>query len=136
MENRAMVAPLGEREATVVTMPVLTYRRYTFDRINLPAELDRAGATLVFLPTSDSETEFRRLRARVADVVRAGLSRETALRALTLHPARWLGVGDRLGSIEKGRSADLIFLDGDPFAPGTRVTRTMIAGDWAWEEER
>ena len=103
--------------------------------LNLPAEIERAGATLVFLPTADNGTEFLRWRSRVANLVRAGLSRNAGLKALTEHPARFLGISDRCGAIEKGRSADLIFLDGDPFAAATSVTRTMIAGEMAWEEE-
>lgn len=134
-EQRPMLATLGERGATIVTAPLLSNRPYTFTLLNLPAEAADAGARLVFIPRSDSETEFRMLRSRVADLVRAGLSREEGLRALTVNPADFLGLGDRLGSIEKGRSADLVFLDGDPLAAGTRVTRTMIAGDWVWEEE-
>ena len=52
---------------------------------------------------------------------------------MTVNPARFLGLDNQIGSIEKGRSADLIFLDGDPFDAATRVTRTMIAGEWVWE---
>ncbi len=134
-EQRPMVAALGKEKAVVITTPILTNLPLTINRINLPAELDRAGALLIFLPVGDSRDEFLRLRERTADLVRAGLSRKSALKALTLHPARFLGIDDRLGSIEKGRSADLLFLDGDPFAAATRATRTMIAGEWVWEEE-
>lgn len=133
-EQRAMVAALGERGATVLIAPLLVERPDTIIEQNLAAELDRAGAKLVFLPVSDSDIELARLRARTADLVRSGLPRASALRALTENPAAFLGIGDRTGSIEKGRSADLVFLDGDPFASATRVTRTMIAGEWAWRE--
>jgi imidazolonepropionase-like amidohydrolase len=65
----------------------------------------------------------------VAELVREGWPREEALKALTLHPARLLGLEARLGSIEKGKDADLIFLDADPFDPTARVREVMIAGE-------
>ena len=40
---------------------------------------------------------------------------------------------DRLGTIEKGKDADLVFLNGDPLATDTRVTRVMTFGEIAWE---
>ena len=132
-EQRPMVAPVGEMEALVIATPEITTLPSTFTRINLPAELARAGARLVLTPSSSTRAEFLRFRSRVAELVRSGLPRATALEAMTLHPARFLGLDERLGTIEKGKSADLIFLDGDPFAAATRVTRTMIAGEWAWE---
>ena len=64
----------------------------------------------------------------MAELVRAGLDRESALRAMTLNPARVLGIQDRVGSIEKGKDADLLFLTGDPFDARTRVNRVMIQG--------
>ena len=57
-----------------------------------------------------------------------GLPREEALRALTLYPAEILGVGDRLGSIEVGKIANLIVTDGDPLAITTRVVHLVIDG--------
>ena len=133
-EQRPMVELLGEQEATAIMAPVITNLPSTLTRVSLPGELARAGARLIFVPTSDTRAEFLRLRARVADLIRAGLPREVGLRALTENPAQFLGIADRCGAIEKGRSADLIFLDGDPFDAATRVTRTMIAGEVVWEE--
>ncbi len=135
-EQRPLVAPLGERKATVVTVPLIVNLANTSNLLNLPAELERSGCTLIFIPPVDSQIEYQRLLSRVADLVRAGLSREAGLKALTLHPATFLGIEDRCGAIEKDRSADLVFLDGDPFAAATHATRTMIAGEWVWEEER
>jgi adenine deaminase len=73
------------------------------------------------------------LRTRLAELVRAGLPRDAALKAVTLNAAKLLGIQDRLGTVEKGKDADLIFLDGDPLGPETRVTRVMIGGDIVWE---
>ena len=61
-------------------------------------------------------------------LVNSGLKKEDAYKTLTLHPARLLGLEERLGSIEKGRDADLVFFDGDPLDPHTTVQRVMILG--------
>ena len=132
-EQRPMVPLLGEQGATVITDAELQTLPYTMTRVNLPAELARAGANLILTPSGPSRGEYLRFRARVADLVRSGLPRDVAIRSMTVNPARFLGLDERIGSIEKGRSADLIFLDGDPFDAATRVTRTMIAGEWVWE---
>jgi hypothetical protein len=127
---------LGEREALVMLEPLISRIPYTVNRISLPADLARAGCDLVFLPRSDVAREYLYVRTRVAMLVRAGLTRETALAALTLNPARLLGLDDRLGSLTKGKDADIIFLTGDPFETESRVTRVLIGGKVVWEEEK
>ena len=59
---------------------------------------------------------------------RFGAKREAILKALTLWPAQILGVGDRVGTIEAGRDADLLFLSGDPLQATTRIEAVMIDG--------
>ncbi len=57
-----------------------------------------------------------------------GLSQEDALLALTRNPAEILGVGDRLGTIEAGKIANLIVTDGNPLEITTRVVHLIIGG--------
>ena len=57
-----------------------------------------------------------------------GLPKDEALKAITLYPAQILGVGDRLGSIEVGKSASLMLTDGDPLEIRTRVLKVWIDG--------
>jgi imidazolonepropionase-like amidohydrolase len=59
----------------------------------------------------------------------AGLSPSAALRAATLEPARWLRATDTLGTIARGRRADVVLLDADPLADIRNTTRirTVIA---------
>lgn len=59
---------------------------------------------------------------------RSALSREEAIKSITLYPARILGVADRLGSIEAGKDATLIITDGDPLEIRTQVERAFIQG--------
>ncbi|MCK5944413.1 MAG: amidohydrolase family protein, partial [Planctomycetes bacterium] len=57
-----------------------------------------------------------------AYAVRGGLDNRKALRTLTLDAANILGVGDRVGSLEAGKDADILILDGDPLHYSTFVT--------------
>jgi len=57
-----------------------------------------------------------------------GLPRDEAMRALTASPARIIGLGDELGSIEVGKSASLILVDGEPLEIRTRVEHAFIDG--------
>jgi imidazolonepropionase-like amidohydrolase len=53
---------------------------------------------------------------------------EEALRAITLNPARLLGLDKRIGSIEKGKDGDVVLYDGDPFEYTTHVCKVIIDG--------
>jgi imidazolonepropionase-like amidohydrolase len=57
-----------------------------------------------------------------------GLPYTEALKAITINPARLLGLDKRIGSIEKGKDADLVLFNGDPFEYTTRVCRVIIDG--------
>ncbi|MCH8242347.1 MAG: amidohydrolase family protein [Planctomycetes bacterium] len=129
------VKRLGERKARVVLGPVLQRLPYTSVRCNLMKELTDAGCEVSVVPRRDDRVEVLRLRQRLADLVRSGLSTKAALASLTLHPARAIGFGDRLGSIEKGKDADLVFFDGDPLDPHSKIERVMILGETVWEAE-
>jgi imidazolonepropionase-like amidohydrolase len=72
------------------------------------------------------KTRVLRYEAAVAMV--NGLGFDRALRSITLDAARMLGVDDRYGSIEKGKAADLVLYDGDPFEHTTHVTHTIMDG--------
>lgn len=91
------------------------------------AELERAGAQVAF-HTDDAITDSRFFLRSAAMGVRAGMSREKALEAITLAPARMLDLGDRVGSLERGKDADFIVLSGDPFSIYTHVEQTWIEG--------
>ncbi len=57
-----------------------------------------------------------------------GLSRDAAIEAITLSPAKILGIADRVGSIEVGKDADLALYDGDPLEYTTHCTGVVIDG--------
>jgi imidazolonepropionase-like amidohydrolase len=78
------------------------------------------------------------LHVQAAYVVREGLDREVALRAITLNPARVLGVADRIGSLVAGKDADLCIWSGDPLDPMQRVEQAFIHGKevFRWDSTR
>jgi imidazolonepropionase-like amidohydrolase len=89
--------------------------------------LERAGALVAF-HTDDGVTDSRLFLRMAAQGVRAGMSREKALEALTIAGARMLDLEDRVGSLDAGKDADLIVLSGDPFSVYTFVEQTWIEG--------
>ena len=91
------------------------------------AALERAGAAVAF-HTDDYITDSRLFLRSAALAVRAGMSREKALEGLTLAPARMLDLGERVGSLEAGKDADFVVLDGDPLSVYTRVLETWVEG--------
>jgi imidazolonepropionase-like amidohydrolase len=91
------------------------------------AALERSGAPVGF-HTDDGITDSRWFLRSAGLAVRAGMSREKALEAMTLAGARMLDMADRIGSLESGKDADFIVLSGDPLSTYTHVEQTWIEG--------
>ena len=89
--------------------------------------LERAGVDVAF-HTDDPITDSRLFLRSAALAIRAGMSPDAALAALTLAGARMLDLADRVGSLEVGKDADLVVLSGDPFAVETQVLETWVEG--------
>jgi imidazolonepropionase-like amidohydrolase len=89
--------------------------------------LAEAGVPIA-LCTGHPSRPIRYLALEAALAVRAGLDEAVALQAITLNGAAALGLADRVGSIEPGKEADLIVVDGDPLLPTSRTTLTFIGG--------
>jgi len=93
----------------------------------LPGEAYKAGVKFAF---GTFTNEFvRDLPYQAATAVAFGLPYEEALKALTINPAQIWGEGDELGSVEKGKVADLIVTDGDPLTEQTHVKHLYIRGE-------
>jgi imidazolonepropionase-like amidohydrolase len=99
--------------------------------LDVPAQLVAAGVQVAITSSAPRDLLFA---LRVAS--RGGLDPAAALRAVTLAPARMLGVASRVGSLAVGKDADLCVLNGDPLDPGTSVLATWIGGELAWKAHR
>jgi len=127
----ALAAPLlKDKNVPVIVLQVLTLpTRHDMPHqasYSAASELARAGVTFAIAVPSD--TNARQLPYHAAEAVARGLSREDALKALTINPAEMLGVADRIGSIEPGKIANLIVAKGDPLEARTAITHVVIAG--------
>ncbi|MFT6576504.1 MAG: imidazolonepropionase-like amidohydrolase, partial [Akkermansiaceae bacterium] len=91
------------------------------------AELEKRGVLTAF-HTDDPINDSRWFLRNAAIGVRAGMSREKALEALTLAGAKMLDLDKSVGSLEPGKQADFVILSGDPFSIYTRVLETHIEG--------
>lgn len=90
------------------------------------AVLQKAGVKFAFY--SDGVDAPRDLQRAVKKAIDAGLTRDQALRALTLSPAEIYGVADRLGSVEKGKIGNLVVTRGDIFDNNTKVEMIIVDG--------
>jgi imidazolonepropionase-like amidohydrolase len=88
--------------------------------------LAKAGVTVAF--NDDSTWNVRNLPHQAAMAVDFGFPREKALAAMTLVPARILGVADRVGSLETGKDATLFVADGDILDIRSRVVAAWVDG--------
>jgi hypothetical protein len=123
------VAPkIGEKKLTVVTVPEITLQVNSLQERNIPAELVHAGAKLVLTPRTDTLAGHRDWMPDVGRLIGQGLARDAALAAVTLEPARTLGLADKLGSLEKDKVANIVFWSGDPFEPSSKVEAVMLGG--------
>jgi imidazolonepropionase-like amidohydrolase len=92
----------------------------------LPGLLAKAGVQFAF--ESGTNSEVQNLGVRVGQSCGYGLTYDQALKALTLDAAKIFGVDDRIGSIQKGKIADLIITEGDPLDTQCNVVYAFIEG--------
>lgn len=90
------------------------------------ARLQAAGVTIAF--SNGDGHRVREVRYDAGNAVAHGLPYKAALAALTINPARIFGVGNATGSIERGKSADLVIWNGDPLEPSTHAETVIIGG--------
>jgi len=114
----------------VITGPVL--RNPSRDSDKYDASYTNAGKMLakgvkVAIKTDETEN-VRNLPFHAGFAATYGMGKEAALRAITLTPAEIFGIGDKYGSIEEGKVANLFVADGDPFEMKTNIKYLFIRG--------
>lgn len=91
------------------------------------ALLHKAGVRIAFIG-NDATHRVRELRYNAGIAVAHGLPYDAALAAITLNPARILGLDARLGSLEVGKRADVVVWSGDPLEPLSQAEVMFIGG--------
>jgi imidazolonepropionase-like amidohydrolase len=126
-EGYKVARELAAAGVTCVLGPHFANMRYKAELMELnPANaalLHEAGVKICI--QTDASWGVQWLANNAALCVRHGLPEEIALRAITLNAAELLGLGDELGSLEVGKIADLLLVDGDPLD-----LRSPVAGVW------
>jgi imidazolonepropionase-like amidohydrolase len=126
---------LATRGIPVLIGPLMTSRSKVELRnrsLANPGRLARAGVEISII-TDHPVVPIHFLVIQAALAVKEGLDPETALRAITLHPARVLGLDDRIGSLAVGKDADLVLWSGDPLDVRERALRVWIGGAPVYE---
>jgi imidazolonepropionase-like amidohydrolase len=114
----------------VVIGPLLTSRSKVELRnrsLANPGRLAAAGVTIA-ITTDHPVVPIHFLIHQVTLAVKEGLDRQTALRSVTINPARIIGVADRLGSLTVGKDADLVIWSGDPLDVMSRAEVAYVRG--------
>jgi imidazolonepropionase-like amidohydrolase len=126
---------IAARNIPVIIGPLFTSRSKVELRnrsLANPGRLDAAGVTIA-ITTDHPVVPIAFLIHQATLAVKEGLDPAAALRAVTINPARIIGVADRLGSIEPGKDADLCVWSGDPLDVMSRVERAFIEGTQVYE---
>ncbi len=125
-----LAAPLvAARDMFVNVGPRALHQDYDTGQIVGLAVRHRAGGVRRLSVNTDSPVvPQEELPFQAAMAVRYGLPWDVALRALTIEPATAIGLQDRVGSIEAGKDADLVFWSGDPMDPRSRVLLVIGQG--------
>ena len=110
----------------IYNLPVRDDDAYDF-LYEAPSKLAQAGVKFA-IATGDGGAEVRDLPYQAGIAGAFGLSKEDALKSVTLYPAEILGVADRLGSIEVGKMANIVVTDGDILEPRTNIKYLFIGG--------
>lgn len=128
---------LRERGIPVLIGPLMTSRSKVELRnrsLANPGRLAAAGIEISII-TDHPVVPIAFLVHQATLAVREGLDPDVALRALTLHPARVLGLADRIGSLAVGKDADIVLWSGDPLDVMQRALAVYIGGRmvYAWD---
>lgn len=129
---------IAKRDIPCVTGPSFASR----DKVELrdetfanPGILEQHGI-LTAITTDASIVGIEYLRTQASLAHREGMTAEGALKAITINPARIIGVDDRVGSLEVGKDADIVLLNGEPLEFLSRVEQVFVNGVLAYDRNR
>lgn len=131
---------IAEKKLNVILDPELVY----FERDPITEEVKKIDVVGIFhkkgidfaLLSDPNKVHTRSLSYQAMKAMGSGLSPEDALKAVTIIPARILGVDHLVGSIDKGKLASFSVLDDDPFKLSTKVEFVYIDGKLVYERTK
>jgi len=130
-EGHKVAEELAKAGVPAVVGPSMTTRSKVEVRerdFKTAAVLAEAGVTVAIM-SDHPVVPVHNLTFYAALTAKAGLPREEAFRAITINPARILGIDDRVGSLEEGKDADLVVFSEDPFEMSAEVEAVFISGE-------
>lgn len=137
-EAYLVLAELKAAKVWVILHPTMARSYGEMENLSLEtaAKLQTAGIPFTFQSGYEGYVPKTRVVLWEGAMAAAnGLGFDDTLRALTLAPAKLLGIADRVGSLEKGKDGDLALYDGDPFEFTTHCVGTIINGRLVSEGE-
>ncbi len=128
VEGWQMADELAAAKVPVMVNPLTDIPSYDglSPRLDNAALLSKAGVQVI-IASFDSHNS-RDLKQLAGNAVANGMDWDAALRAVTLNPATALGIGDRYGSLEAGKVADVVLWSGDPFEFASAAEKVFIRG--------
>lgn len=127
---------IGAESLRVYFPAVLSVLPNTRFRVNLPAQLLEAGARLVLTPRGANFQAVQDWRVGLADLVREGLDRSAALKAVTLEPALAIGQEDVVHALKVGAAANFVVFSGDVLDPVAQVRYMVVDGEIIYDREK
>ena len=127
-EQYRVADKMAKNKIPVILPARIDFEPFTRNRISVPKMLADAGVKIALGPKSDGSNGHDDFLRDVAELVKAGLDRELAKKAITINPAQMLAVDYRLGSLEVGKDANLLVLTGDILDVDTKIQMVMIEG--------
>lgn len=126
------LASLEPKRYTVILPPAIDRRPNSADRINMPRMLSEKKIGFA-LSLSLGQSDFRVNQPTplfgVGMLIRAGLNRQDAIKALTIEPAKLIGMDKEVGSLEVGKKADLLVFGEDPFSATAEIEQIYVSGE-------
>ncbi|MBV7272694.1 amidohydrolase [Clostridiaceae bacterium UIB06] len=135
-DGNLIVEQIKSSGAPVILGPSMTFRTKIETKnksFDTAVVLNNAGVKLALM-TDHPVTPIEYLPICAGLAVKAGLSMEDGLKSITINAAEILGVSNRIGSIEKGKDADIAIYDGNPMEIFTNTLYTIINGRIAYKK--
>ena len=129
-EGHLLADTLADKDIPVIIGPLIVERSKVEVRrrhLRNPGILARAGVRIA-LTTDHPVVPIEFLVHQATFAVKEGLDTETAIRSITVNPARIMGIDDRVGALRAGLDADIVLWSGDPLDVMSRAVRVFVEG--------